>query len=140
MRDHHDTVIIGGGQAGLATSAVLQQRRREHVVLERRRVGERWRSERWDSLRFQFPNGSLQLPGYTYTGDDPDGFAHYPQILRVIDEYAAGNRAPVREHTEVIALAEDGDSTGFVVSSADASIHARRVVVATARESKAVRN
>src|SRR5438093_3779681 len=98
MQEHHDTVVIGGGQAGLAMSTVLRQHGREHVVLERRRVGERWRTERWDSLRFQFPNWSLQLPDYKYTGDDPDGFAHYPEILRMIEEYAASRRAPVREH------------------------------------------
>jgi putative flavoprotein involved in K+ transport len=131
MREHHDTVIVGGGQAGLAMSAVLRQRGCEHVVLERRRVGERWRTERWDSLRFQFPNWSLQLPGYTYTGADPDGFAHYSQILRIIKAYAVSIRAPVREHTEVVSLGEDGDGTGFVVSLADGSLHARRVVVAT---------
>jgi putative flavoprotein involved in K+ transport len=131
MRELHDTVIIGGGQAGLAMSAVLQQRGREHVVLERRRVGERWRTERWDSLRFQFPNWSLQLPGYTYTGTDPDGFAHYSQILHVIEEYSASIRAAVREHTEVVRLDEDGHDTGLVVSLANASLHARRVVVAT---------
>lgn len=130
MRDHHDTVIIGAGQAGLAMSAALQQRGREHVVLERQRVGERWRTERWDSLRFQFPNWSLQLPGYTYTGNDPDGFAHYSEILRVIEEYAASIRAPLREHTDVLDLSEDDDGKGFVVSLADGSIHARRVVVA----------
>jgi putative flavoprotein involved in K+ transport len=61
MREHHDTVIVGAGQAGLAMSAVLRQRGREHVVLERRRVGERWRTERWDSLRFQFPNSGDRL-------------------------------------------------------------------------------
>ena len=56
MRERHDTVVLGGGQAGLAMSAVLQRRGREHVVVERRQVGERWRTERWESLRFQFPN------------------------------------------------------------------------------------
>ena len=101
------------------------------MVLERRCVGERWRTKRGDSLRFRFPNWWLQLPGYTYTGDDPDGFAHYRKILRIIDEYAASTRAPVREHTDVIGLAEDGDGNGFVVSTADASSHARRVLVAT---------
>jgi putative flavoprotein involved in K+ transport len=131
MREHHDTLIIGGGQAGLAMSAVLEQRGREHVVLERRRIGERWRTERWDSLRFQFPNWSLQLPGYTYACADPDGFAHYSEILRVIEEYAVSTGAPVREHTGAIGLGEDGDGTGFVVSSADGVLHARRVVVAT---------
>lgn len=56
MTEQHDNVIVGGGQAGLAMSAVLRQRGLEHVVLERRHVGERWRTERWESLRFQFPN------------------------------------------------------------------------------------
>jgi putative flavoprotein involved in K+ transport len=110
-------------------SAVLQQRGREHVVLERRQVGERWRTERWESLRFQFPNWSLELPGYAYSGDDPDGFAHWREILRVVEDYAASTRAPVREHTEVTGLrADDG---GFVLSVPDGTIHARQVVVAT---------
>ncbi|HEX6697313.1 MAG TPA: NAD(P)-binding domain-containing protein, partial [Solirubrobacteraceae bacterium] len=131
MPERHDTVIIGGGQAGLAMSAVLQRHGREHVVLERRRIGERWRKERWDSLRFQFPNWSIQLPGYTYPGHDPDGFAHYREIVRVIEDYAASSRAPVREHTEVVSLAEDADRKGFVLASPEGSIHARRVVLAT---------
>jgi putative flavoprotein involved in K+ transport len=110
-------------------SAVLQQRGREHVVLERRQVGERWRTERWESLRFQFPNWSLELPGYAYSGDDPDGLAHWREILRVVEDYAASTRAPVREHTEVTGLrADDG---GFVLSVPDGTIHARQVVVAT---------
>ena len=129
MRERHDTVVIGGGQAGLAMSAVLQQRGREHVVLERRQVGERWRTERWESLRFQFPNWSLKLPGYAYSGDDPDGFAHWREILRVIEDYAANTRAPVREHIEVTGLrANDG---GFVLSVPGGTIRARHVVVAT---------
>jgi putative flavoprotein involved in K+ transport len=96
MPEHHDTVVVGAGQAGLAMSAVLQRHGREHVVLERRRTAERWRAERWDSLRFQFPNWSLQLPGWRYQGGDPDGFAHYGEIVRIIEGYAAVIRAPVR--------------------------------------------
>jgi putative flavoprotein involved in K+ transport len=130
MPKNHDVVVIGGGQAGLAMSAVLQRHGREHVVLERRRIGERWRSERWNSLRFQFPNWTVQLPDYTYTGTDPDGFAHYLEILRVIEDYAASIRAPVREHSEVVDLVESGDK-GFVLSLSDGSLLARRVVVAT---------
>ena len=129
MRERHNIVVIGGGQAGVAMSAVLQQRGVEHVVLERQRVGERWRSERWESLRFQFPNWALALPGYAYAGDDPDGFAHWHEILRVIEAYAAHRQTPVREHTEVTELrAEDG---GFVLSVPDGTIRARQVVVAT---------
>ena len=131
MQEHHDTVVIGGGQAGLAMSSVLQQHGREHVVLERRRVGERWRTERWDSLHFQFPNWSLRLPGYAYTGDNPDGFAHYREILRIIEDYAARTRPPVREQTEVVAVDVQDAGTGFHVVLADGSLHARHVVIAT---------
>ena len=110
-------------------SKVLQQHGREHVVLERRRVAERWRTERWESLHFQFPNWSLELPGYSYSGDDPNGFAHGREILRVIEDYAARTRAPVREHTQVTAL--QMDDRGFVLTVPDGTIRARQVVVAT---------
>jgi hypothetical protein len=129
MREHHDTIVIGGGQVGLAMSAVLQQRGREHVVLERGRVGERWRTERWESLRFQFPNWSLELPGYAYSGDDPNGFAHWREIVQVIEDFAASTRVPVREHTEVTGLRADDE--GFVLAVSDGTLHARHVVVAT---------
>ena len=123
----HDTVVIGGGQAGLAMSAVLRDRGCDHVVLERRRVGERWRCERWDSLRFQFPNWSITLPGFRYAGADPDGFAPAAEIVRLIEGYAAG--APVREHTEVLSLDREGE--GFRITTNDGRLHARRIVVAT---------
>ncbi len=129
MRQHQDIVVIGGGQAGLAMSAVLQRRGLEHVVLERGQVGGRWRTERWDSLRFQFPNWSLELPGYAYAGDEPDGFAHWHEILCIIEEYAAAARAPLREHTEVTELRTD--DRGFALSVPDGTIHANQVVVAT---------
>jgi putative flavoprotein involved in K+ transport len=62
---HIDTLIIGGGQAGLAMSRCLSDRLVDHVVLERGRVAERWRSERWDSLRLLTPNWQTRLPGFS---------------------------------------------------------------------------
>src|SRR5258707_15672675 len=73
-----ETVIIGGGQAGLAMSYYLGQLGREHVILERQRVAERWRSERWDSLIFQSPNWNIRLPGFDFRAADPDAFASRP--------------------------------------------------------------
>lgn len=131
MPEDHDVVIIGGGQAGLAMSTVLRRRGREHIVLERRRIGERWRTERWDSLRFQFPNWSLELPGFGYSGDDPDGFAQYGEIARIIEEYARATKAAVRENTEVVALEQEDGQHGFIMTTRDGSIHSRRVVLAT---------
>ena len=64
MMERVETVIIGGGQAGLAMSYCLNELGREHLVLERARVAESWRTQRWDSLMFQFPNWSIELPGY----------------------------------------------------------------------------
>ena len=69
-----DTIVIGAGQAGLAASRCLSDRGVDHVVLERGRVAERWRSERWDSLRLLTPNWMSRLPGWSYAGADPDGY------------------------------------------------------------------
>lgn len=129
MREQHDIVVVGAGQAGLAMSAVLTERGREHVLLERHQVGGRWRSERWESLRFQFPNWSLELPGYSYSGDDPNGFAHWREILNLIENYAVTMRCPVQEHADVTAVQQDDD--GFLVTVAERVLRARKVVVAT---------
>src|SRR5262249_21191102 len=96
-----DTVVIGAGHAGLATSRLLTQAGRDHVVLERGRIGERWRSERWDSLRLLTPNWLLALPGSRYGGPDPDGFARRSTFVGMLEEYAASFAAPVVEGTTV---------------------------------------
>ena len=82
------TLVIGGGQAGLAMSSSLLHRGIDHVVLERGRVAERWRSERWDSLRLLTPNWQSRLPGYRYEGDDPDGFRSMPEVVAFMEGYA----------------------------------------------------
>jgi putative flavoprotein involved in K+ transport len=91
-----ETVIIGGGQAGLAMSYYLGQLGREHVILERQRVAERWRSERWDSLTFQSPNWNIHLPGFAFQAADPDAFSSRDDVLRFIESYAAFIHAPLR--------------------------------------------
>jgi putative flavoprotein involved in K+ transport len=130
MPERHDTVIIGGGQAGLAMSYHLQRCERQHVILERGRIAERWRTERWDSLRFQFINQSIELPGLSYQGAEPDSFAHHSAITRFIDDYAAKIAAPVRQGVEVTKLRR-GDNGDYVLDTSVGSMTARRVVVAT---------
>src|SRR5260221_7878018 len=84
-----ETLVIGGGQAGLTMSHRLKQRGLAHLVLERHRIAERWRSERWDGLRFQFPNWSVGLPDFPFPHADPDAFATSGDILDYVSAYAA---------------------------------------------------
>lgn len=125
-----ETIVIGGGQAGLAMSQALRQCGREHLVLERARIAERWRSERWDSLHFQFPNWSIELPGCAYAGGDPDGFSNKDEVVRFIERYATSINAPVRTGVEVTALRRAA-ARGFELATTQGPISARHVVVAT---------
>jgi len=108
------TLIIGGGQAGLAMSHRLKQRGLAHLVLERGRIAERWRSERWDGLRFQFPNWSVRLPDFPFPHTDPDGFATSGEIVDFIAAYAGFVAAPVRCGVSVTALRCRDGGSGFV--------------------------
>ena len=92
---HVDTLIVGGGQAGLALSRCLTDRSVTHVVLERGQIGERWRSERWDSLRLLTPRWQSRLPGHAYRGPDPDGYMSRQEVIEYLEGYAAAFPAPV---------------------------------------------
>ncbi|ONH27099.1 flavin-containing monooxygenase [Pseudofrankia asymbiotica] len=95
-----DTVVIGAGQAGLAVSRCLASAGREHVVLDRGAVGQRWR-ERWQAQRLLTPNWMSRLPFWSYRGDDPDGFRAFPELVGYLEDYAASFDAPVRPGTTV---------------------------------------
>jgi putative flavoprotein involved in K+ transport len=139
LTEHVETLIVGGGQAGLAMSHMLTRRGRPHLVLERGRIAERWRSERWDGLRFQFPNWSVRLPDCPFTHSDPDGFATSAEIVDYLDAYAGQIKVPIRCNAAVTALRQDkggdkgGDKRGkgFVAQTSAGSIRAANVVIAT---------
>jgi len=125
-----ETLVVGGGQAGLTMSHRLKARGLEHLVLERARIAERWRSERWDGLRFQFPNWSVRLPDFPFPHRDPDGFATKGEIVDYIAAYADFVAPPIRCGVAVTRLRRNGAS-GFVVETSEGEIEAKNVVVAT---------
>jgi putative flavoprotein involved in K+ transport len=104
---------------------------REHVVLERARVAERWRTERWDSLAFQFPNWMMRLPGYAYEGNDPEGFMHRNGVVRFISDYAKRIAAPLRCGIRVTALWQLAGTEKLLVETDQFNLEASNVVVAT---------
>jgi putative flavoprotein involved in K+ transport len=125
-----EAVVIGGGQAGLCMSHHLGQLGIEHVVLERGRIAERWRSERWDSLVFQFPNWMLRMPGHAYDGNEPDGFMPLGGIVRFIEAFAMRTSPPMRCGVRVTQL-QQASSGRLRVTTDSFSLEALHVVVAT---------
>jgi putative flavoprotein involved in K+ transport len=127
---HTDTIIIGGGQAGLAMSRCLTEGQIDHVILERGRVGERWRSERWDSLRLLTPNWQSRLPHFQYDGKHPDDFMTMPEFIRHLERYAESFEAPVQTGTTV-QIVERLDNRRFRIATDNGDWSACNVVVAT---------
>jgi len=123
------TVIIGAGHAGLAMSRRLSERSIDHVILERGEVANSWKTERWDSLRLLTPNWQSRLPGYGYSGDDPDGFRAMPETIAFLEGYAETIAAPVRTHTTVTAVQPDSD--GYRVVTDDGEWQCRTLVLAS---------
>ena len=124
-----DTLVIGGGQAGLAVSWHLTERGVDHQVLERGSVAQSWSGERWDSLRMITPNWMSELPGWSYRGDDPDGYMTGADVARYLQHYRQSFAAPVREGIEVRSVRRGPG--GFEVRTSDGAWLARDVVIAT---------
>ena len=132
-----DCAVIGAGQAGLATSHHLGRLGVEHVVLERGRVGQTWRTARWDSFHLNTPNWCTQLPGLASSDDDPNAFAPLAEMVALLDGYAASIGAPVQT-AEVNALRR-ADSA-FALELDGGALEARSVVVATGAFQQALAN
>jgi putative flavoprotein involved in K+ transport len=126
-----ETLIIGGGQAGLAMSEHLSKRGMSHLIVERHRIAERWRSERWDSLVANGPAWHDRFPGMTFDGIDADSFASKYQIVDYFEAYAKKIAAPIRCGVEVRSLKKKADGSGFRAETSEGVIDAGQVVVAT---------
>lgn len=125
-----DVAVIGAGQAGLAASHELSARGIDHVVLERDRIAESWRSHRWDSFALNIPNWSFNLPGQPYDGSDPDAFMLRDEIVDRFVAYARSIRAPVEEGVDVASCTRQGDGR-YRLECTTGALVARAVVVTT---------
>src|ERR1700704_2143902 len=110
-------------------SRCLADRAIDHVVLERGEVAHTWRTERWDSLRLLTPNWQSRLPGFGYTGGDPDGYRTVPEVIEFIENYAKAISAPLQTHTTVTSVRST--EAGYLVRTDRSDWQCRAVVLAS---------
>jgi putative flavoprotein involved in K+ transport len=126
-----ETVIIGGGQAGLVTSYHLTQYGREHVVLEQAaQAGSAWRSQRWDSFTLVTPNWAFKMPGVEYNGAERDRFMSRDQVIAYFECYVERFQPPIQYNTRVLSIEPIGRD-GYHVRTPERTFAAKHVVMAT---------
>ena len=131
-----DTVIVGGGQAGLGVSYFLQQSGNRHIVFEQGRIGESWLSGRWDSFQLNTPNLRNVLPGLPYNGPEVDGFWRTDKLVGYFQQYVDRFQLPVQTGVTVISVERGKETEGFVIKTrtdgqAEESVVSLSVVVAS---------
>src|SRR6187455_1220779 len=109
-----DVIVVGAGYSGLAAGYHLKEYGLRHIIFERGKIGESWRSQRWDSFRFNSTNKLNVLPGEDPEPADPDLFPSAPAFVAALEQYVKINQLPVIENSKVISIEKPGDV--FVVS------------------------
>src|SRR5258706_6090762 len=104
-----DTVIVGGGQAGLGVSYFLRQNGKSHVVFEQGRIGESWLSARWDSFQLNTPSVRNVLRGLPYDGTEADGFWQTDKLVDYFHQYVDHFHLPLRTGVTVLSVERAGD-------------------------------
>jgi putative flavoprotein involved in K+ transport len=126
-----DTLVVGAGQAGIALSEHLGNRGVPHLILEKNRVAEAWRSGRWDNLVTNGPVWHDRFPNLEFNGNAPDEFVTKDRVADYLEEYAAMVKAPIRTGVEVLKAERLPGRGGFRVETSAGEIEARRIVAAT---------
>ena len=131
MTQHYSVAIVGGGQAGLALSYYLQEGNIDYLIFEKHHIAYSWRSKRWDSFCLVTPNWQCKLPGYSYPGNDPEGFMQRDEIVQYIQDYANHFKPSIQEGVEVLRLRLREYEPGFELNTTLGDFTADQVVVAT---------
>ncbi|WP_183383499.1 flavin-containing monooxygenase [Halomonas stenophila] len=126
-----DTLVVGGGQAGVAMSEHLGNLGVPHLVVERDRIAEAWRTSRWDSLVANGPAWHDRFPGMEFDDVEADAFAPKERVAAYFEAYARKIGAPIRTGVEVRKVERNEGRPGFTVATSQGVIEAHRVVVAT---------
>ena len=129
--EQFEVVVVGAGQAGVAMSEHLTIAGISHVVLERDRIAERWRSERWDSLVANGPAWHDRFPNLEFEGYDPDVFVPKEAVADYFVAYAEKFNAPIRTGVDVKSVTRLPIDSGFSVETSAGEIQAKYVVAAT---------
>lgn len=131
MTESIETIIIGGGQAGLSLSYFLGKAGREHVILEKAsQAGDAWRNRRWDSFTLVTPNWTFKLPGAEYDGVAPDGFMTKQEIVDRFAHYEKQNRFPIQHHETALKVVPAEKSNRYEVITNKKKYTASNVVLA----------
>ena len=126
-----DTLVVGAGQAGIAASAHLSRLGIAHLVVEKDRVAESWRTRRWDSLVANGPAWHDCFPEMQFPESGPEDFPPKEEIAQALAQFAQAHAAPIRTGVEVNALSRLSGRPGFCVETAQGRIEAQNVVCAT---------
>ena len=127
-----DAVVVGAGQAGLGVSYHLKRAGVRHRVLERGRIGESWRTQRWDAFRMNTINAQTVMPGQRYEGPEPEGFMTQHGWVGLLEGFAASNHLPVDLHRPATELSlHDGSPGTFRLATLRGEVLARSVVIAS---------
>ncbi len=130
-------VVIGAGWAGLGVSYWLARRGLRHSVLERGRIGETWRTQRWDAFHMNTPNVQTVMPGDRYEGTDPYGALTRDQFVALLEDFAGRNGLPIEPDTAVSELTHENGNYRLTTSSG--THRARNVIIASGSLNRAVR-
>ena len=132
-----DTVVVGAGQAGVAMSEHLNALGINHVVLEKNRIAEAWRTRRWDSLVANGPCWHDRFPNMEFDAD-PNSFIHHDQVADYFQKYAEKFNLPIHTGVEVFKVHKTDQCLGFTVETSEGTIYTQRLVSATGAFQKAV--
>jgi len=126
-----EALVVGGGQAGVAMSEHLTRCGISHLVLERGRIAERWRSERWDSLVANGPAWHDRFPGMEFPNAHPDAFVGKEAVAEYFEIYAKKIAAPIRCGVAVTKASPLEGRAGFAVETSAGALEAEYVIAAT---------